>query len=198
MHEMTCRHFQAHDETTQGRLFTCSKCGARECVRCNVREHEGETCGVFQARLHANHGHEEAQTATAFEEGYMAPEATHSGAMKEKFKEPKPCPACGVMIEREDKCPHMTCKYTLACDVMVVGGLLMGWVLGIKCGNQFCIRCNAPYYGENSVPELGNKAHQPECVYYKREKEDRRFQRKVKVVKDNVATAKEEKVKVET
>jgi len=55
---------------------------------------------------------------------------------------------------------------------------------GVKCGNQFCIRCNAPYYGENSVPDLGNKAHAPDCVYYKRGKEDRRFKRKMKEVKD--------------
>lgn len=53
-------------------------------------------------------------------------------------------------------------------------------VQGLKCGNQFCHRCNAPYFGKNSVPELGNKAHQPYCTYYKREKEDRRFKRKVK------------------
>lgn len=44
------------------------------------------------------------------------------------------------------------------------------------------------------MPELGNKAHQPDCVYYKREKEDRRFKRKVKEFKgeEDKAEVKEE------
>ena len=52
----------------------------------------------------------------------------------------------------------------------------------MKCKNMFCIKCNAPYYGEKSVPEVGNQAHQSWCSYAMREKEDRRFARKVKEV----------------
>ncbi|KAK6392968.1 hypothetical protein LTR65_003052 [Meristemomyces frigidus] len=158
--KFACHHFQCHDEEKDGRVFECEKCGNQECVRCDIREHQGETCDVFQARLQTVHGHDEALTAAALLEGYEGKEKVGK-AEKEKnmFKLPKPCPACGVLIERGNKCPHMTC---------------------LKCGNQFCIRCNAPYFGENSVPQLGNKAHQPDCTYYKREKEDRRFQRRVK------------------
>ena len=45
------------------------------------------------------------------------------------------------------------------------------------CANQFCYECDAPYFGKNSVPELGNATHQPHCSYAKREHEDWRFQR---------------------
>ena len=40
--------------------------------------------------------------------------------------------------------------------------------------------------------ELGNKAHKPECVYFKREKEDRRFVRKKKSANVKMAKADED------
>ena len=113
MHKVTCHHFQSHDQEKDGRVFECNKCGSRECVSCNVRDHEGETCEVFQARLQANHGYEEGATAVAFQTGYMGKEVTNRGNEKDKFKHPKPCPACGIMIEKEDKCPHITCRFSL-------------------------------------------------------------------------------------
>ncbi|TKA33617.1 hypothetical protein B0A50_00453 [Salinomyces thailandicus] len=150
--QTTCHHFQRHDAQTDGRVFKCSQCGNRECTRCAIPEHVNETCDAFQHRMGFEHGGEEHATAEAFSSGYTGLEGS-----KEVWKRPKPCPCCGVKIEREDKCQHMTC---------------------LKCGNQFCIQCNAAFYGERSVPELGNAAHEKDCVYFKHAKEDRRFKRK--------------------
>ncbi|KAK5118191.1 hypothetical protein LTR85_008171 [Meristemomyces frigidus] len=158
---VSCHSFHYHREETDGRVFDCKKCSNQECVRCGVREHQGETCEAFQARLKVTHGADEALTAAAFEDGYVGKETVGKGGTneKDKLKLPKPCPACGILIERQDKCKHMTCE---------------------RCGNQFCYYCSAPYFGKNSVPQLGNKAHQPDCTYYKREQEDRRFERAAK------------------
>ena len=45
------------------------------------------------------------------------------------------------------------------------------------CYNQFCFKCDAPYYGRNSVPELGNAAHKPFWRHATRKEEHRPFQR---------------------
>ena len=109
---VTCHNFQKHDQTKHGRIMKCKKCGNRECVQCNVVEHAGESCEQFQARLLLEHGDEENATAEAFKSGYSVVKVSESGKKPKKPRMAKPCPVCGLMIEREDGCGHMTCEYS--------------------------------------------------------------------------------------
>ncbi|KAK5165599.1 uncharacterized protein LTR77_009128 [Saxophila tyrrhenica] len=159
---VTCHHFQVHDEATSGRVYVCGACGNQQCISCSVAEHSGESCEAFRHRLGKQHGAEEDETLRAFEQGYLGVEKVGMyGKEVMKKKNPKPCPRCGQMIERE----------------------------GVRCANQFCSTCNAAFFGRGSVPEVGNAAHAEYCAYAKREVEDRRFKRKVRKVKGEAVDA---------
>ena len=54
----------------------------------------------------------------------------------------KPCPNCGISIEKSDGCDHMTCAY---------------------CYYEFCWICLADY---GRITQLDNKQHKPSCKYY--------------------------------
>ncbi len=52
-------------------------------------------------------------------------------------------------------------------------------MIGIRCSNEFCSICGAAYYGEGSVPDIGNAAHDKTiCAYGRREIEDWRCKRR--------------------
>ena len=111
---VTCHHFQNHDEARDGRVFVCENCGNQRCVRCGVREHKGETCVEFRARLDRDHGKEEEKTAQSFRDGYEGKEVVGEGKKERwKWKHPKPCTSCGQMIEKDGRCDHMTCELFL-------------------------------------------------------------------------------------
>lgn len=48
------------------------------------------------------------------------------------------------------------------------------------------------------MPQLGNNAHQPDCTYFKREKEDRRFARRVKGPGEEKGSQKKKGREIET
>ena len=58
------------------------------------------------------------------------------------LKNTKNCPGCGVNIEKNEGCDHMTCK---------------------KCQFEFCWLCLANYA---PIRKNGNHRHKPSCAHY--------------------------------
>ncbi|RMX87532.1 hypothetical protein D0868_14963 [Hortaea werneckii] len=94
-----------------GNIFTCQLCNIRYCVVCEVNMHEDETCAAFQQRR--------ATQDTAREE-------RRSERYLKKIS--KPCPRCGVNIDKFTGCDHVTCSRS-------------------SCRHEFCWECFAPFGG---------------------------------------------------
>lgn len=109
-------------------IMTCHHCRHRTCFKHRVAWHCGKTCEMYDADLGES---EEAQLVQWMEE--------HA----------KRCPKCGVGIEKNEGCDHMTCK-------PCAGG----------CGAEFCWRCGADYNGPNGIRAVGNRAHHSSCMWH--------------------------------
>ena len=119
--------------------FTCIKCkgadyhylrlslnligSATTCIKHRVLMHTGITCDEYDEFL-------EEDMEGEFRSEYW----------KECYT--KPCPNCGISIEKSDGCDHMTCAY---------------------CYYEFCWICLADY---GRITQLDNKQHKPACKYY--------------------------------
>lgn len=110
------RKYKATEDGVDLRKFKCSSCNFRSCVVCKkawiygLANHDQLSCERFHhvAKL------DEADPATALtEEGLRIKKA--KGIMKD-------CPKCGMFIEKNKGCKHMTC---------------------INCKHQFCWKCLA-------------------------------------------------------
>lgn len=178
-----CHGIQKHDPAVDGRVFKCKECGESECVDCAVPEHKGESCKDFQARMRRVHAEEETKTAQAFEARRFEIHPIDKPFVKKRSKNAiydlNPCERCGSWLERERKCAHIKCKSAL-CILREEKPreMLTESCAGVKCMNEFCLRCTAPYFGEGGVYDVGNAAHQPGCTYFVRKKEDKRCKRR--------------------
>ncbi|KAI7139343.1 hypothetical protein KC316_g16315 [Hortaea werneckii] len=113
-----------------GNIFTCQLCNIRYCVVCEVNMHEDETCAAFQQRR--------ATQDTAREE-------RRSERYLKKIS--KPCPRCGVNIDKFTGCDHVTCSRS-------------------SCRHEFCWECFAPFGGSEGISRRGNAAHRSSCRYH--------------------------------
>lgn len=73
-----------------GNLFVCQACNARYCMSCNVPFHEEQTCEQYLST----------QRRAEEENASIAAIAQIS----------RPCPNCGINIEKYTGCDHVTCK----------------------------------------------------------------------------------------
>jgi hypothetical protein len=64
--------------------------------------------------MQAEHGEEERKTAELLERGYLTT-ASKNGTLRK----PKPCPRCGVLVERIGGCAHAMCR-CLGCPLYLV------------------------------------------------------------------------------
>ncbi|GAB1736557.1 hypothetical protein NU219Hw_g8186t1 [Hortaea werneckii] len=113
-----------------GNIFTCQLCSIRYCVVCEVNMHENETCEAYRKRRETQD--------TASEE-----------RQSEKYlkKISKPCPRCGVNIDKVSGCDHVTCSRS-------------------SCRHEFCWQCFAPFGGSEGISRRGNAAHRSSCRYH--------------------------------
>ena len=90
-----CRSGQIHNSDSP--IFVCVACGFRHCIGHEKPWHEGETCQEYESRKTERKNPDEEQTQRTIE------------------RTTKKCPGkgCGVNIEKNDGCDHMTCE-TLA------------------------------------------------------------------------------------
>jgi hypothetical protein len=123
----------------------CHTCTHRVCARCNVawsaplggvnaaRSHDGLSCAQADA-LRAADAAQRAQRDRLPSDAALA----RLGIKK--------CPSCGMGVEKDDGCDHMTCRTR--------GG----------CGGQFCWECLAEY---TPIFEHGNHMHQLSCKHWR-------------------------------
>jgi len=104
----------------------CGVCSFTFCPSCDLPAHRPATCQMMK-------DWEE-------KEGYLET-GGNDEVENRKLKQhtTKPCPRCGVRIEKNGGCPHMTCH-------RVSGG----------CGYEFCWQCLGPYHtsGECTRPKI--------------------------------------------
>ncbi|KAF1973958.1 hypothetical protein BU23DRAFT_120567 [Bimuria novae-zelandiae CBS 107.79] len=123
----SCKSGQFHDSATRGNLLGCNDCGFLVCTFHNVPFHEGETCEMYDQRTKAVSQEEDA-------------------SQKKIQRISRPCPNCGINIEKMHGCDQMTCK---------------------KCSHSFCYRCGIPYHGTDGILINGNNAHEESCVHFR-------------------------------
>merc|ERR1711998_17444 len=109
-------------------IMTCHLFSHRTCFRHRITWHSGKSCEMYDCEM----GNSEEAQLVHWIEGNA-----------------KRCPRCGVGIEKNEGCDHMTCKRS-------AGG----------CGAEFCWRCGADYNGVNGIRAVGNSAHQASCMWY--------------------------------
>ena len=117
-------------------FMTCSACGHRTCIACEVTWHSEKTCEEHK---------EDVRTQTEEADAEIKAAAARIVAETQSAKyiqaNSKACPnkSCGYRIDRTTGCNHMTCS---------------------KCRYQFCWLCLADW---ERIRQEGNTAHQPDC-----------------------------------
>ena len=77
-----------------GHIFTCQECKYRYCFSCKVLMHEGETCTAYKKRMKRDKKHVKDEELSK----------------KKVEKISKPCPKCGIRINKYTGCDHVTCE----------------------------------------------------------------------------------------
>jgi len=101
----------------------CGVCGYQFCFKCDLAPHAPVSCLMMQKWSEKN--------------GFIEGSEEEMENRKIKHRTTKPCPKCGVPIEKNGGCSHMTCT-------LGQGG----------CGYEFCWHCLGDYHttGECSRP----------------------------------------------
>ena len=122
-----CGSGQIHDGGDDIPIMHCSACSAKTCFTHQLPYHDGMSCEQFDAHT--------ALSEAAADEAWI-------------LRETKPCPNCGVAIEKNRGCCHMTCANVKA-----------------ECRHQFCWHCSAPW--QPGMLGAGGAHHHAEtCVKY--------------------------------
>lgn len=124
-------------------MFICQDCNARYCMSCNVPFHEGQTCEQYVS----------SQRRAEEEDASIAAVARIS----------RPCPDCGISIDKYTGCDHVTCKNAPSLRKII---LVLTRNTGQRCRHEFCWECFRPYRGARGIFRAGNTAHTVNCRYY--------------------------------
>lgn len=117
-----CNSGQIHAGGANRPIFECQACGHTHCIVCEVPWHGGEDCEEYQARKRAEH-----------------PDNEKSEAKVRQTTKQCPNPKCGVRIEKNQGCDHMTCNW---------------------CQHEFCWLCFADW---KVVRRRGGNSHETTC-----------------------------------
>ena len=120
-----CGSGQLVDQVNENDIMFCAQCNRKTCCTHRTVYHDGSTCQQYDSQLKAS------SDAAALTARYMA-----------STDNCKPCPRCGVAIDKNGGCDHMTCR---------------------MCRHEFCWRCLADY---RSILTNSNAMHRPTCMYY--------------------------------
>lgn len=112
----TCHYLWSTDRASHEEAWNaCVECGRRTRVVCRVLWHDGESCEEYQERLRR-----EREAREQMERGKRAAEEERSVETVAEVSKRCPGAGCGVPIQRNGGCDHMTCN---------------------RCGQQWCWRC---------------------------------------------------------
>ncbi|OQO00238.1 hypothetical protein B0A48_14025 [Cryoendolithus antarcticus] len=110
--------------TTEEEFFSCISAACSS----GAPFHEEKTCEEHQNALRVAVDHAELNRESA--------------ALVKKIS--KPCPKCGISVQKAGGCDHMTC---------------------MKCRHEFCWPCSAAYRGMIGIWARGNTAHRDDRKY---------------------------------
>ncbi|KAH7068379.1 hypothetical protein BKA63DRAFT_112934 [Paraphoma chrysanthemicola] len=124
-----CTSGQIHDSGVEGNIFRCVACAFLVCTTHDEAFHAGETCDEYDSRKTAEH------------------RVADDASAERIAGTTKVCPGdgCGVRIEKNLGCDHMTCR---------------------RCYHEFCWQCLAPYRGPRGIYTVNNSMHERGCVYW--------------------------------
>ncbi|KAH4191042.1 hypothetical protein HBI23_230570 [Parastagonospora nodorum] len=125
-----CSSGQFHNSDSDGNIFCCHECGFLVCTTHNEPFHTGETCKEYDCRTKSIRKVED------------------DASIRKIERTAKKCPgnACGIWIQKNQGCDHMTCR---------------------QCRFQFCWVCLAPYSGQGGIFQDGNSAHAWTCPHFR-------------------------------
>lgn len=112
-------HFSVEDwkeECQRKKKIFCPYCDFDLCIKCCRPWHTGKGC----------HSAKDEETI-------------NEAAMRAMGA--KPCPKCGVQIQKNNGCDHMTCKFNRCSELEELNVDLTRLYSGIKCKSDFCWRC---------------------------------------------------------
>ncbi|KAH7380285.1 hypothetical protein DE146DRAFT_773436 [Phaeosphaeria sp. MPI-PUGE-AT-0046c] len=131
-----CNSGQIHDSGVEGNIFRCVACDFLVCTTHDEAFHTGETCEEYDRKKSCQRKVED------------------DASMDKIDSTTKECPnpKCGVRIEKNDGCDHMTCR---------------------RCNHEFCWVCFAPYTGSGGIWRTGNHVHQHDCPHWREPRSER-------------------------
>jgi hypothetical protein len=142
-----CNSGQIHDNENEGNIFRCVACSFLVCTTLDEAFHVGETCEAYNKRKGSER-------------------KVENDASAEKIQDTtKQCPGegCGVRIEKNNGCDHMTCKFENIFQVQVQ---VLNKKPGRRCKHEFCWQCSAPYKGARGIYTVNNSMHERTCRYH--------------------------------
>lgn len=113
-----CTSGQIHPDGEMEPIFTCNECGHQHCVLCNRNWHPGVLCDgslAFEGDDiedgdDADRQQQE-QERIERERIFKQRMAEEEASTKRVSAISKPCPECGVNIDKYEGCDHVTCSY---------------------------------------------------------------------------------------
>lgn len=94
----TCKSGQIYQAGDGEPIMTCVACGFKMCFTHQIAWHSGVTCAQYDA---PSESRSDTKARTAREECETAAKVKAST---------KPCPRCGIRIQKNGGCEHMTCE----------------------------------------------------------------------------------------
>lgn len=124
-------------------IMNCQACRHQTCITCDIEMHRGDSCRERAEEHEAAQRTQELATTR-----YIKTQA-------------KACPGCNAPSQKIGGCDHMTCKALILKSTL---WQVLTFVLGNRCGHEYCWRCLADY---GSIDEEGNHRHAPTCRHYR-------------------------------
>ncbi|MCJ1390157.1 hypothetical protein MMC18_003015 [Xylographa bjoerkii] len=121
-----CQFGQVHERADAEPLMSCGDCGYKMCYVHQRPWHEGQTCSQYDYAL-------------SHREQWERENAASLALIESSFTA---CPQCGIRIEKNKGCDHMTCTH---------------------CRFEFCWQCLSPY---EPIRQHGNTGHAASCRYH--------------------------------
>lgn len=137
-----CGSGQIHDGGDDQPIMTCSTCQYKTCFTHKMPWHPDQTCAEYEA-----------------ERQILMEQNAASEKLIGEISKTCPNPKCGVPIEKNGGCEHMTCKMSLHDGTWPDHS----YFLGRKCSYGFCYICLAPWL---RILREGNTAHAENCAHH--------------------------------
>lgn len=108
---LNCDFGQMHSGGADDPIVQCENCGFQSCFLHSVTWHESLSCDEYDQMLEDPDGYREhEQERQELPEQLKRKQAEETLSRSTLRATTKRCPGCNISIERDEGCPHMTCK----------------------------------------------------------------------------------------